>query len=51
MGRPCVGFHLLIGVRSALVRAFVLRSRTRDSFIPYPSDYTFVRWHICLSNR
>jgi hypothetical protein len=51
VGCPCVGFHLLIGVRSALLRAFALRSKTHYSFIPYPSDYTFVRWHVCLSNR
>jgi hypothetical protein len=51
VGRPHVGFHLLIGVSSALVRAFILRSRTHYSFIPSPSDYTFVCWHVCLSNR
>jgi hypothetical protein len=50
-GGPCVGFRLLVGVRSALVWAFVLRSRTHYLFIPYPSNYTFVRWHVCLSNR
>jgi glycine/serine hydroxymethyltransferase len=50
-GRPCVGFHLHIGVHSTLMRAFVLCSRTRYSFIPYPSDYMFVRWHVGLSNR
>jgi hypothetical protein len=43
MGCPCVGFCLLIGVHSALVRAFVLCSRTCYSFIPYPLDYMFVR--------
>jgi hypothetical protein len=51
VGHPCVGFHLLISVRFTLVRAFVLRSRTRYSCIPYPSDYMFVRWHVCLSNH
>jgi hypothetical protein len=50
-GHPRVGFRLLIGVRFALVRAFVLRLRTHYSFIPYPLDYTFVRWHVCLSNH
>jgi hypothetical protein len=43
VGHPHVGFCLLIGVRSALVRAFILFLRTRYSFVPYPSDYTFVR--------
>jgi hypothetical protein len=51
VGHRCVGFCLLNGVRSALLWAFALRSRTRYSFIPYPSDYTFVRWRICLSNH
>jgi hypothetical protein len=51
VGRPRVGFHLLVGVRSTLVQAFVLRSRTHYSIIPYPSDYMFVRWHVCLSNH
>jgi hypothetical protein len=50
-GRPYVGFRLLIGVCSTLEQAFVLRSRSRYSFVPYPSDYTPVRWHFCLSNH
>jgi hypothetical protein len=50
-GRPRVGFCLLIGVCSILVWAFILHLRTHYSFIPYPSDYMFVCWHVCLSNH
>jgi hypothetical protein len=51
VGRPCGGFRLLVGMRSTLLQAFALHSRTRYSFIPYPSDYTFVRWRVWLSNH
>jgi hypothetical protein len=43
VGCPRVGFCLFVGVRSALLRAFILCLNTSYLFIPYPLDYTFVR--------
>jgi hypothetical protein len=50
-GCPRVGFHWLVGVRSALEWGFILCSWSRYLFVPYPSDYMPVCWLFCLSHR
>jgi hypothetical protein len=51
MGCSRVGFHLLIGVLSAFLWAFILHSRAHCLLVPYPWDYTLVRGHGCLFVR